>query len=120
MVLRYRYLRWMVIILLMLGIGAGLPLLREHQRHTLPQRPYGRYTAKQILDRSQTLCLMLVPEANTLRLSAQPTAVGANLPAWSVGGSDASGRDRIHLTFWNLHHRSDLLEDTAHVNSLPC
>jgi len=62
------------------------------------ERPYGRYTAAQILDRVAPLCRSVVPEADDLELSArQDLPDQARRHLWSLDGRDRLGRDILHL-----------------------
>ena len=82
------------------GAFTLLVVCREQKARVLQLQTCGLFTAQQILDRAGPLCSLLASQEAALTLSVQRTSEEVPLPAWSVEATDASGRDRIHLT-WN-------------------
>ncbi len=70
-------------------------------RHTHPEQAhlYGRFTAQQILDRSEPLCRLLAPRANRLTLMAEPTAQGVAYPCWIIECTDPTGQKLAYLSW---------------------
>ncbi len=83
----------------LLAVGARIRYIRPS---ALPR--YGRYTAEQILERSEPLCRSVAPEAGKLLLSVEPLCLPNRLhvfrPFWQVYCYDEAGRDVCYL-LWN-------------------
>ena len=95
---RYRF----PVLAVLLGLTALLLLLeRAHQVRAQQERPYGHYTAAQILDRAAPLCRAVAPEAGDLDLSVRRDLPDqANQHLWDVVARGRGGRDILNLC-WN-------------------
>ena len=65
------------------------------------ERPFGRYTTRQVVALTEPLARLVAPEADGLSLSAEriitPRPVGGPLALWSVDGEDRSGEFVVHF-----------------------
>jgi hypothetical protein len=93
-----RYRSLVLPVLLLSALAVGLSIRTRHVRP--PQaRPYGRFTAQQILDRSEPVCRLLAPQAHSLSLVAEPTTQQTAHPCWNVTCSNQTGQPRAYLTW---------------------
>src|SRR5690349_11266093 len=106
----YRRGRWAAAL-----VGSVLaPVLFIRARHVRPQpeRPYGRFTAQQILCRSEPLCCVLVPRSPAFNLAVAPTRVHT-APFWTVLCTDPIGREVANLC-WDAN-----TGELAQVSAMP-
>lgn len=54
------------------------------------ERPYGRYTSREFLDRTEMLCWQLAPEAEIRRLHSSKVEYGKR-PLWLIACTDKAG-----------------------------
>src|SRR5579862_3562218 len=72
--------------------------LRTHHLHQRQMRPLGRFTIQQALDRSETLCRIVEPQAQrqSLVLAASRQRNGGQ---WDVVSRDPAGKDLVTITW---------------------
>jgi hypothetical protein len=96
-----RKYRYPLLCALPLGAFAATRYTHTRQRQAEEAKPYGRYTAQQILDRAAPLCDAVVAQASTLHMTAEryfnrkPGRGPSHL--WLVDCTDSSHRDIAHF-----------------------
>jgi len=91
---QWRFLRYIRVAVLMVLILFGVWHVRTQQ-----ERRYGLYTARQIFDRAEPLCYLLVPRADRLTLSIEHTPERAHPCAWIVEADDEVGNNVLRLAW---------------------
>ena len=82
------------------GCALALALITHvHQEYKATQRSYGCYTAGQILDRSESLCRLLAPRADLLRLTAEHSTPNAAHPCWNITCANQTGQEIAYFTW---------------------
>src|ERR1051326_4356860 len=75
-------------------------LVRAQQHQPEPTvRPYGRYTAQQVLAMTGPLCHVIAPEAGPLQFQVDRSKDDFTVHRWYAGGRDATGEGVVRLAW---------------------
>jgi hypothetical protein len=101
-----------------LGVSALAVACALHARQVRRQQvqPFGRLTAREVLDRTAPLCRAIAPGAQALHLTAEPVQeLGHRW--WYITGKDAAGRE-VANCIWNAD-TAELDQVGGGVGSIP-